>query len=53
MTAKFSPTQLGSLTLSNHLVMSPMTRNRAIGNMPNALLAAYYGQRAGAEVLAP
>ena len=47
----FVPAQLGSLTLSNHLVMSPMTRNRAIGNVPNALMATYYDQRAGAGLI--
>ena len=28
--------------------MAPMTRSRAIGNIPNDLMATYYGQRAGA-----
>lgn len=27
--------------------MAPMTRSRAIGNIPNDLMATYYGQRAG------
>ena len=35
-----------SLHLRNRLVMAPMTRNRAIGNVPSALMAEYYGQRA-------
>lgn len=35
-----------SLHLRNRLVMAPMTRNRAIGNLPNPLMAEYYGQRA-------
>jgi hypothetical protein len=26
--------------------MAPMTRNRAIGNIPNTLMAEYYAQRA-------
>jgi N-ethylmaleimide reductase len=42
----FSGTTLGSWSLQNHLVMSPMTRNRAIGNVPNELMAQYYAQRA-------
>lgn len=43
----FSPATLaGGLTLSNHIVMSPMTRNRAIGNIPNDLMVEYYVQRA-------
>ena len=47
----FSATKLGSLLLKNHLVMAPMTRNRAIGNLPNALMAAYYAQRAEAGLI--
>lgn len=47
----FSSTQLGSSTLKNRIVMSPMTRNRAIGNVPNDLMAEYYGQRAGAGLI--
>ncbi len=34
MSVLFSKAQLGPLTLQNHLVMAPMTRNRAIGNVP-------------------
>src|SRR5882724_10251791 len=40
-----------SLQLKNHVVMAPMTRSRAIGNIPNALMAQYYGQRAGAGLI--
>jgi len=47
----FAPAQLGRLTLSNHVVMAPMTRSRAPGNVPNALMAEYYGQRAGAGLI--
>jgi N-ethylmaleimide reductase len=39
------------LSLKNHLVMAPMTRSRAIGNLPNALMAEYYAQRTGAGLL--
>ena len=39
------------LRLKNHIVMAPMTRSRAIGNLPNALMARYYGQRAGAGLI--
>jgi 2,4-dienoyl-CoA reductase-like NADH-dependent reductase (Old Yellow Enzyme family) len=28
-----------SLQLKNHIVMAPMTRSRAIGNLPNTLMA--------------
>ncbi len=31
--------------------MAPMTRSRAIGNVPNALMATYYAQRAGAGLI--
>jgi len=31
--------------------MAPMTRNRAIGNMPNELMVEYYVQRAGAGLI--
>ena len=34
------------LSLQNHLVMCPLTRNRAIGNLPNELMQQYYKQRA-------
>jgi N-ethylmaleimide reductase len=47
----FSRTSLGSLALQNHLVMAPMTRNRAIGNVPNELMAEYYAQRASAGLI--
>jgi len=47
----FSPFDLGDLTLKNRVVMAPMTRSRAIGNIPNALMAEYYGQRAEAGLL--
>lgn len=51
MSHLFSKTTLGSITLQNHLVMSPMTRNRAIDNIPNELMAQYYGQRASAGLI--
>jgi N-ethylmaleimide reductase len=37
--------------LQNHLVMSPMTRNRATGNIPNSLMVEYYAQRATAGLI--
>jgi N-ethylmaleimide reductase len=41
-----------SLTLSNRIVMSPMTRSRAVeANTANALMAEYYGQRASAGLI--
>jgi len=47
----FSPYQLGNLELSNRIVMAPMTRSRAINNIPNDLMAAYYAQRASAGLI--
>lgn len=47
----FEPAQLGPLTLANHLVMAPMTRSRALGNVPNELMAEYYRQRATAGLI--
>ena len=43
--------KLGNINLKNRIVMSPMTRSRAIGNIPNELMAVYYGQRAGAGLI--
>lgn len=42
----FEPFSLRTLPLRNRMVMAPMTRNRALGNQPNALMAEYYAQRA-------
>ncbi len=39
------------LHLQNKMVMAPMTRSRAIGNVPNDLMATYYQQRAGAGLI--
>ncbi len=47
----FTQCKLGSVTLQNRVVMAPMTRSRAIGNLPNELMAEYYGQRAGAGLI--
>jgi N-ethylmaleimide reductase len=46
-----APVKVGSAELQNRIVMSPMTRSRAIGNIPNALLEEYYKQRAGAGLI--
>jgi N-ethylmaleimide reductase len=51
MSQLFAKTTLGSLSLKNHLVMAPMTRSRAIGNIPNELMAEYYAQRASAGLI--
>lgn len=43
---------LGEIELTNRVVMAPMTRSRAVDqNTPNALMAQYYGQRAGAGLI--
>ncbi|MCX6158955.1 MAG: alkene reductase [Ignavibacteriae bacterium] len=47
----FESFKLGNTELQNHVVMAPMTRSRAIGNVPNALMAEYYAQRAGAGLI--
>ena len=46
MSLLFSKATLGKLTLQNHMVMAPLTRSRATGNVPNDLMAEYYAQRA-------
>ncbi|MGE4482389.1 alkene reductase [Acidocella sp.] len=48
----FDPLQLGELTLPNRIIMAPLTRCRAAaGRVPNALMAEYYAQRAGAGLI--
>jgi N-ethylmaleimide reductase len=47
----FSTYKLGKIELQNRIVMSPMTRSRATGNMPNELIAEYYGQRSSAGLI--
>jgi N-ethylmaleimide reductase len=46
-----SPYKLGSIDLKNRIVMAPMTRSRAISNIPNDLMAEFYGQRAAAGLI--
>jgi N-ethylmaleimide reductase len=47
----FTSARLGLLELRNRMVMAPMTRARAVGNVPNELMATYYAQRAGAGLI--
>ncbi len=47
----FQPYELGPLTLQNRIVLAPLTRSRAAGNVPNALMAEYYGQRSSGGLL--
>jgi N-ethylmaleimide reductase len=51
MSILFSKYVAAPLALQNHLVMAPMTRNRAADNIPNALMAEYYAQRATAGLI--
>ncbi|MGF1461979.1 MAG: alkene reductase [Maricaulaceae bacterium] len=52
-TALFSPTRLGALDLPHRVVMAPLTRSRSQqpGNIPHALNAEYYAQRASAGLI--
>ncbi|RLK33793.1 alkene reductase [Cupriavidus plantarum] len=49
----FSPVQVGHLRLPNRVVMAPMTRARSSqpGDVPNAMNATYYAQRASAGLI--
>src|SRR6266478_5096928 len=50
--ALFSPLTVGSLNCKNRVAMAPLTRSRAgPGNVPNALNALYYAQRASAGLI--
>lgn len=52
MSTLFSPLSLGQYTLSNRLVMAPMTRSRAlVDGTPTASMATYYGQRASVGLI--
>jgi N-ethylmaleimide reductase len=42
---------LGPTRLANRAVMAPMTRSRAIDNLPNELMREYYAQRATAGLI--
>ena len=48
MSKLFSPVRIGAIDLAHRVVLAPLTRMRADlpGNVPNTLMAAYYGQRA-------
>jgi N-ethylmaleimide reductase len=48
----FEPYRLGSVTLSNRIVVAPLTRNRAgPGFVPRDLTVEYYAQRASAGLI--
>lgn len=42
----FQPYQLGEHTLKHRVVLAPMTRDRAVGNVPQPNMKTYYSQRA-------
>lgn len=47
----FDKVRLNGFELNNAIVMAPMTRSRAIGTVPNKLMAKYYAQRASAGLI--
>ncbi len=48
----YQPFKLGTITLSNRMVMAPLTRNRAeTGNVPGPMTIEYYAQRAGVGLI--
>jgi len=51
MPSLFDPVQAASLQLANRIVMAPLTRNRAPGALPTALMGRYYVQRASAGLI--
>jgi 2,4-dienoyl-CoA reductase-like NADH-dependent reductase (Old Yellow Enzyme family) len=52
MSSMFEPLALGAVTLKNRVVMAPLTRSRSGDQrVPNALMAEYYAQRAGAGLI--
>ena len=53
MTHLFDPLNLGDLVLPNRVIMAPLTRMRSQqpGNIPTALNAEYYAQRASAGLI--
>lgn len=53
MPTLFDKTNFGSIELANRVVMAPLTRMRSSqpGDVPNALMAKYYAQRASAGLI--
>ncbi len=51
MSELFEPVSAGALSLSNRIVMAPLTRNRAPGAVPTSAMATYYRQRASAGLI--
>lgn len=51
MSLLFEKSALGKIELKNRVVMAPMTRSRAIGNVPNDLMVEHYAPRADAGLI--
>jgi N-ethylmaleimide reductase len=53
MPTLFDPLTIGDITIANRIIMAPLTRMRSQqpGNIPYALNAAYYAQRASAGLI--
>ena len=51
MTSLFEKSTLATLSLQNRFVMSPLTRCRALGNVPTDSMVEYYTQRASAGLI--
>lgn len=51
MISLFQPYALGGMTLKNRVVMAPMTRARAVNDIPDEMVALYYRQRASAGLI--
>jgi 2,4-dienoyl-CoA reductase-like NADH-dependent reductase (Old Yellow Enzyme family) len=50
--ALFQPVSLGAIECPNRVLMAPLTRGRSDpGSVPNAMMAEYYRQRAGAGLI--
>jgi len=47
----FTSEKVGSIEVASRIVMCPLTRSRAIGNIPNELMAEYYKQRSDAGLI--
>lgn len=51
MTSLFDPMKLGAIEIANRVVMAPLTRNRAMEDVPTDLHVEYYRQRATAGLV--
>ncbi len=51
MTSLFSPINIGAIDAPNRIFMAPLTRCRAPGHIPTALMATHYAQRASAGLI--